>query len=150
MKYAITGPKGRVFQILDEQRLGAVEISDDLAATISASEAPLYLIEGELKTQEEFIDLQRVADEASRIETMTPEELAMKQARDEAQAIYNAAVAAFEAMPKGKQLLWEPVRQGVAAAIMRGDMTEALEILNTTPVIYEGAEDDRATFLALF
>lgn len=68
----------------------------------------------------------------------------------EMQAAYDAAAAVFESMPLGKQALWEPVRQAVAAAIMSGDMATAHGILSTMPVIYDGAEADRDLFLALF
>lgn len=66
------------------------------------------------------------------------------------QAAYDAAVAAFETLSLGKQALWEPVRQAVAKAILKGDMATAVEILTTVPALYEDAEEDRQKFLALF
>jgi hypothetical protein len=56
MKYAITGPAGRIFKVLDAATDGSVEITDEQAATVNSSEEPLFLIEGELKTiQEKFV-----------------------------------------------------------------------------------------------
>jgi hypothetical protein len=66
------------------------------------------------------------------------------------QAAYDAADAVFNSFSKGKQALWEPVRAAVAQAILAGDVATAIEILKTTPPIYEGAEADRNLFLALF
>lgn len=66
------------------------------------------------------------------------------------QSAYDAASAAFAALSLGKQAYWEPVRQAVAKAILKGKMEDAVEILTTIPALYEGAEDDRQIFLALF
>ena len=66
------------------------------------------------------------------------------------QAAYDAAAAVFNGLSKGKQALWESVRLAVADAILAGDMASAKETLETVPALYEGAEDDRAMFLALF
>ena len=66
------------------------------------------------------------------------------------QAAYDAAAVVFNGLSKGKQALWESVRLAVADAILAGDMASAKETLETVPALYEGAEDDRAMFLALF
>ena len=66
------------------------------------------------------------------------------------QNAYDTAVAAFETLSLGKQALWEPVRQAVAKAILKGDIATAVEILTTVPALYEEAEEDRQKFLALF
>ena len=57
---------------------------------------------------------------------------------------------AFDALPLGKQVLWEGVRAKVSDAVLAGDITKAVEILRTTPAIYAGAKADRDVFLALF
>lgn len=122
---------------------------------------------------ESEVDVTLTADQIARVEQLYAEDIALYNSIDTAgfeinlpapppdplppeeaaqaaiQQAYDTAAAAFEAMPKGKQALWEPVRQKVAAAILSGNMAEAVEILNTTPVIYEGAEADRDVFLAL-
>jgi len=72
------------------------------------------------------------------------------QQQIERKAAYDAAAAVFNGLSKGKQALWEPVRLAVADAILAGDMASAKETLETVPALYEGAEDDRAMFLALF
>lgn len=154
MKYAITGPAGRIFKVLDAPNGQTKEITDEQAATVNSSELPLFLIDGELKTQEEARAAkqaeQKAAREAARLAAMTPEQLAAEQARAAAKAAYDAAKAVFDALPIGKQALWEPVRQKVAAAILSGDMAKAKEILETVPALYPEAEADRALFLALF
>lgn len=65
------------------------------------------------------------------------------------QAAHDAALAVFESLPIGKQVIWQPVRAAVAAAILSGDMEKAKEILVTVPALYADAEEDRAKFLAL-
>ena len=65
-------------------------------------------------------------------------------------AAWNAAAAVFEAMPLGKQALWEPVRVKVAAFIQAGDFVSAATTIATVPTLYEGMDADRAMFLALF
>lgn len=92
------------------------------------------------------IDLHNSIAEAG--QSVPPASLADMQAAAIQQA-YDTAAAAFNSLPKGKQALWEPVRQAVASAILGGDFTSAVEILQTTPAIYEGAEADRDVFLAL-
>ena len=150
MKYAITGPAGRIFKVLDEPTEEAKQITNKQAATVSSSKDPLFLINGELKTQAEMQVIRQAEQKAARIAAMTPEELAAHQQREAIQTAYAAALAAFETMPLGKQALWEPVRAKVAEAILSGNIATAIEILQTTPVIYSGAEADRDVFLALF
>jgi len=150
MKYAITGPAGRIFQVLDESTEGTKEITDAQAAIISSSKDPLFLIKGELKTLAEAQVIRRAEQKAARIAAMTPDELAAHQKIEAAQAIYDAALEAFKTMTLGKQALWEPVRAKVAEAILSGNIDIAVEILQTTPIIYAGAEADRDMFLALF
>jgi hypothetical protein len=69
MKYAITGPRGRILQVLDAPTDGAVEITDKQAVTVNSSESPLYLIDGELKSEQEFVESR-----------LSPEQLAAFQA----------------------------------------------------------------------
>lgn len=150
MKYAITGPAGRIFKVLDEPTEEAKQITNKQAATVSSSKDPLFLINGELKTQAEMQVIRQAEQKAARIAAMTPEELALYQKREALQAAYAAAQAAFETLPLGKQVLWEALRAKVAKEILSGNITTAVEILQTTPVIYNGAEADRDMFLALF
>jgi hypothetical protein len=150
MKYAITGPAGRIFQVLDEPTAETKQITNAQANTVRSSKDPIFLINGELKTQAEAQVIRRAEQKAARIAAMTPEELAEYQQREAIQAAYATARATFETMPLGKQALWEPVRARVAEAILSGNIATAIEILQTTPVIYSGAEADRDAFLALF
>lgn len=150
MKYAITGPAGRIFRVLDESNDETKEITDEQATIINSSKDPLFLIKGELKTQAEAQVIRRAEQKAARIAAMTPEELAAHQQIEAAQAVYDAAGEAFKTLTLGKQALWEPVRVKVAQAILSGNIAIAVEILQTTPIIYPGAEADRDMFLALF
>lgn len=155
MKYAITGPMGRIHRILDEPTDRTVEITDEQAALVNDTPHPMgyFVIEGQFKTGVEVAAERQAARraemEAARIAAMTPEQLAEQQARAQRQAAYDAAAAVFESLPIGKQAMWEPVRAAVAQAIMAGDMAKALEILTTLPVLYDGAEEDRQLFLDL-
>ena len=57
MKYAITGPAGRIFRIVDTEPTEAPrysEISDADAATVEASDDVFFIVDGALKTQSEF------------------------------------------------------------------------------------------------
>ena len=81
---------------------------------------------------------------------LSKEELASVQSGGQIDAAYAAAEAAFASLPKGKQALWSGVRSAVATALVLGDFATAKEILETTPVIYPGADADRDSFLALF
>lgn len=63
---------------------------------------------------------------------------------------WDAAAAAFESLPLGKQALWEPVRQKVGDFIVHGDFASAAATIHSVPVLYEGMEGDRSMFLALF
>ena len=58
MKYAITGPRGAIFNIVDVEPTDAPhysEISDADSATVEASEGRFFIVDGVLLTQEEFI-----------------------------------------------------------------------------------------------
>ena len=84
MKYAITGPAGRIFKVLDAATDGSVEITDEQAATVNSSEEPLFLVEGELKTiKEKFVAAMspeaKAAYEAAR--NPVPVEMSSWQAR---------------------------------------------------------------------
>jgi len=84
MKYAIVGPQGRIFQVLDAATDGSVEITDEQAVTVSSSEEPLFLLEGELKTtQEKFVAAlspeKRAAYEAA--QNAVPQSMTAWQAR---------------------------------------------------------------------
>ena len=62
MKYAITGPRGAIFNIVDEEPTDAPhysEISDADAATVEASEGRFFIVDGVLLTQEEGIQKMR-------------------------------------------------------------------------------------------
>jgi hypothetical protein len=69
---------------------------------------------------------------------------------DPRQAAFDIASVAFKSLPLGKQVFWEPVRAAVGEAILAGETASVVEILTTVPTLYDGMEDDRATFLALF
>ena len=84
------------------------------------------------------------------VSALSGESLAVAQADKAADDAHAAASAAFESLSKGKQALWESVRVAVSAALMVGDFATAKEILLTTPLIYDGADADRDSFLALF
>lgn len=156
MKHAILGPAKRINRVLDAPTAQTLEITDEQAAIVAAAEDRVgyFLIDGEfLSGAQNAARLQaerKAAREAERLAAMPPEQLAAHTARLQRQAAYDAAAAVFESLPLGKQALWEPVRAAVAKAIMAGEMATAYEIVSTLPVIYPGAEDDRALFLALF
>ena len=78
-----------------------------------------------------------------RVIPLPPESIAASRA-------YNAAADIFAALPLGKQALWEPVRAKVSESLLSGDFPKAKEILQTTPAIYPGADEDLNLFLALF
>ena len=72
MKYAITGPKGAIFNIVDAEPTDAPhysEISDADAATVEASEDRFFIVDGVLLTQEEF----RAAKQQERYEAQITE-----------------------------------------------------------------------------
>jgi len=73
MKYAIVGPRGRIFQVLDTPTDNAVEITDEQTATFNSSELPVFLVDGELKTLEEV-----------KLEAMSPEKRAAYEAAQNA------------------------------------------------------------------
>lgn len=77
MKYAITGPRGRIFNILDEEpQREHSSLTDEQA--VQASEGIWFIVEGELKTQAEF----RVVAQAQR----QAERMTELYAQDPAQA----------------------------------------------------------------
>ena len=86
--------------------------------------------------------LQSIADQTGEIQPAP--------VSSEIQNAMNAAAASFETLSLGKQALWQPVRQAVANAILAGDMATAAGIMTTVPALYEGAEEDRQIFMALF
>lgn len=56
MKYAITGPRGAIFRVLDSEPTDArhyVEITDEQAQTVADGEGRFFVIDGDLKTGEE-------------------------------------------------------------------------------------------------
>ena len=53
MKYAIIGPRGHIFEVLDAPTDNSVELSDEQAATFNSTKLPLFLVDGELKTFEQ-------------------------------------------------------------------------------------------------
>jgi hypothetical protein len=62
MKYAITGPRGAIFNIVEVEPTDVPhysEISDADAATVQASEDMFFIIDGVLLTQEESIQKMR-------------------------------------------------------------------------------------------
>ena len=72
MKYAITGPKGAIFNIVDVEPTDSPhysEISDADAATVEASEDRFFIVDGVLTTQEEF----RAAKQQERYEAQITE-----------------------------------------------------------------------------
>lgn len=150
MKYAITGPKGRIFRILEEQTQDSVSITD--------TQAELFLNdnnkkEGYFIINSEFMkgsDAMKIIQANNKEKLMAEKFASMTQEQQKIELAYNAAAAAFESLSLGKQVLWESVRVSVAKAIRSGDMTKAYEIIATLPIIYEGAETDRAIFLNLF
>ena len=84
MKYAIVGPQGRIFQIINNPTDGAVEITEEQAVTVNSSKEPLFLIGGELKTiKEKFVAAmsaeQRAAYEATK--NAVPQSMTAWQAR---------------------------------------------------------------------
>ena len=59
MKYAITGPRGLIIQIVEEEPTDAPyysEISDADAATVEASDDRYFIVDGTLLTQQAFRD----------------------------------------------------------------------------------------------
>jgi hypothetical protein len=151
MKYATLGPRGAILKVTDTEpdRVGdsmtVVSITDEQAGTVidALAQTPrvLYtLADDELIPLREKLQADR---EAARIAAMTPEELQVK-------AAWDAAAAAFEVLPLGKQALWESVRVKVAAFIKKGDFAAAAETISTVPNLYTGMATDRDAFLALF
>ena len=152
MKYAITGPRGRINRVLDEPNDRTVEITDEQAALVADATSPdgYFVIEGEFITAAEFRQREKAKRQAERIVAMSPEEKAAYEAQLQSKAAYDAASTIFEAMPLGKQALWKGVREQVGKLILAGDMATAKELLETVPALYPDAETDRELFLELF
>lgn len=138
MKHAITGPRGRIFRVLDESNDRTTQITNAQAALVESKADPngYWIIDGAFTPGTEV-------REAERIAAMSPEEKASHDA-------YQAAAAVFESLPLGKQALWESTRAKVAEFITKGDFASAYQTILTVPVLYDGIEDDRAQFLDLF
>jgi len=84
MKYAITGPRGRILKVLDAPTDDTVEITDEQAVAVSSSEKSLFLIGGELKSDREAFESrlspeQRAALEAAK--NAVPKSMTAWQAR---------------------------------------------------------------------
>ena len=151
MKYAILGPAGRINRVLDEPNDRTVEITEEQAQAVAASSTGGYfIIGGQFMSFAEHREYQRAQRQAELDAALTPEQLEEKQARLLRKQVYDIAAAAFESLPKGKQALWSPVRDAVAATIKQGDFEGAKEILQTMPSLYSGMAADRDKFLALF
>ena len=72
MKYAITGPRGAIFNIVDVEPTGGQnysEISDADAAIVEASEDRFFIVDGVLMTMDEF----RAAKQQERFEAQVAE-----------------------------------------------------------------------------
>jgi hypothetical protein len=80
---------------------------------------------------------------------LTEDEHAARAQSDLIAMAYAAAGEAFASMTKGKQALWEPTRQKVGGYILTGDFASIAETLQTMPILYPGADDDRDVFLGL-
>ena len=147
MKYAITGPKGRIFNVLDEPNDRTVEITDEQAALVAAATPPngYFVIEGEFITDSEFRKRRRMEAIAALPEAEQAEALAREAGRD----ARDAASALFDSLSSGEQALWESVRAKVERLFLDGKIAEAKDMLETIPATYEGAEAHRSAFLAL-
>jgi hypothetical protein len=156
MKYAITGPQGRILRVLDEEKSNTLPITNKQAALVESKADPMgyWIVEGAFvsgadKNNNDRIKRQQER-EAQRLANMTLEEKKQYDQRLKLQLIHAAAVTAFESLPLGKKAFWEPIRLAVSKAILSGNITDAREILLTLPVMYEGAEADRDIFLGFF
>ena len=84
MKYAIVGPRGRIFKMLDAPADRAVELTDEQAATVSASESPMFLVDGELQSRKEFFESQLSPEQRAALEAAknaVPQSMTAWQAR---------------------------------------------------------------------
>ena len=142
MKYAITTPRGRIIKVLDESNDRTLEITDEEASLVEAGRNATPPVAYGIDSAEEFRLFSKIREER-RLALLSPEQRAAQQA-------FDIASAAFKSLPLGKQAFWEPVRAKVGEAILEGDMASAVEILTTIPTLYDGMEDDRTVFLALF
>ena len=138
MKYAITTPRGRIIKVLDKSNDRTLEITDEEASLVEAGRNATPPVAYGIDSAEEFRLFSKIREE-QRLALLSP-----------AQQSFDIASEAFKSLPIGKQVFWEPVRAAVGEAILAGETASAVEILNTVPTLYDGMEDDRATFLALF
>lgn len=98
MKYAITGPRGRIFRVLDTEPLGGqsfTEITDEQATTVESSETPLFIINGELKSQEEAMEIfkaERMAERLTELFNEDPIKAKSQKRKDIAKDRYDAEV----------------------------------------------------------
>lgn len=67
MKYAIAGPAGRIFRVLDEANDRTVEITDEQAQTIADGEGAFFIVDGNLVTQQEAMAIRQTERKAIRI-----------------------------------------------------------------------------------
>ena len=162
MKYATINNRKRIERVQDTEpapREGRtfIELTDEQAAEFEAikqakSGRPIWF-DGRVTTPRIEMDggnyTLRWDEESGEIvkeAVLTAGGMPLAQAK----AAYAATGAVFDAMPPGKQALWEPVRAKVAQAIDAGNPALAMEIITTVPFLYEGMEEDRSAFLALF
>ena len=155
MKYAILDPKGRVLRVVDKKpddKTSYHEITDQQAQTIETVVRPDYyaVFEGELVNREKLKELRKAKDHENFLNQLTPEQKEKIINRNKINEAYFTASDAYQKLSLGKRALWEPVRAAVAEAINAGEISKAKEILQTTPAIYQGAENDRAAFLSIF
>lgn len=67
MKYAITGPRGAIFRIVDEEPQHAqhyAQITDEQAETVNTGDGRFFIIDNQLKTQQEVFAELRWDNEA--------------------------------------------------------------------------------------
>jgi hypothetical protein len=159
MKYAIIRHKGRIERIVD--RMPVTDSEEQEVIELTTEQGKLFtnkdITRRYVYYKGEFL-LERVAyerqqqdkrdeyilnKEKERLSKLTPAQLITEHT-------HKAAAAAFESLPAGKRAFWEPVRVAVSKAILSGNINDAREILLTLPVMYEGAEAERAGFLSLF
>lgn len=102
MKYAITGPKGRIFRVVDEEPTHATHyapITEEQATLIEESQERLFLNDGELLTPQQHMDQQRAERQAERLaEMFTADPDSAKQAKRQelANARYEAEIGGIE------------------------------------------------------
>ena len=129
-------------KVLDEPNDRTREITDEQASLVEAGRNATPSVPYGIDSAGEFRLLSEIRKER-RLALQSPEQRAAQQS-------FDIASEAFKSLPIGKQVFWEPVRAAVGEAILAGETASAVEILNTVPTLYDGMEDDRTTFLALF